>query len=72
MPAGYHYGAKLRIAPTGLSPANTAASLAAPCHIMTAKPVRQLLPLRCRRKVYTPKCRNTVCFHNSQFSDVDN
>ena len=31
MPAGYHYGAKLRIAPTGLSPANTAASLAAPC-----------------------------------------
>ena len=30
VPAGYHYGAKLRIAPTGLSPASTAASLAAP------------------------------------------
>ena len=29
-PAGYHYGAKLRIAPAGLSPASTAASLAAP------------------------------------------
>ena len=30
MPAGYHYGAKLRIASAGLSPASTAASLAAP------------------------------------------
>ena len=30
-PAGYDYGAKLRIAPAGLSPASTAASLAAPC-----------------------------------------
>ncbi len=30
MPAGYDYGAKLRIAPAGLSPASTAASLAAP------------------------------------------
>ena len=29
-PAGYHYSAKLRIAPAGLSPASTAASLAAP------------------------------------------
>ena len=29
--AGYDYGAKLRIAPAGLSPASTAASLAAPC-----------------------------------------
>jgi hypothetical protein len=29
-PAGYDYGAKLRIAPAGLSPASTAASLAAP------------------------------------------
>ena len=28
--AGYHYGAKLRIAPAGLSPASAAASLAAP------------------------------------------
>ncbi len=28
--AGYNYGAKLRIAPAGLSPASTAASLAAP------------------------------------------
>ena len=35
MPAGYHYGAKLRIAPTGLSPASTAASLAAPCPRMS-------------------------------------
>ena len=30
MPAGYHYDAKLRIASAGLSPASTAASLAAP------------------------------------------
>jgi len=30
-PAGYDYGAKLRIAPAGLSPASTATSLAAPC-----------------------------------------
>ena len=30
MPAGYNYGAKLRIAPAGLSPASMAASLAAP------------------------------------------
>ena len=29
MAAGYHYGVKLRITPTGLSPASTAASLAA-------------------------------------------
>ena len=29
--AGYDYGAKLRIAPAGLPPASTAASLAAPC-----------------------------------------
>ena len=29
-PAGYSYGAKLRIAPAGLAPASTAASLAAP------------------------------------------
>ena len=29
-PAGYNYGAKLRIAPAGLSPASTATSLAAP------------------------------------------
>ena len=29
-PAGYHYEAKLRIASAGLSPASTAASLAAP------------------------------------------
>ena len=29
--AGYDYAAKLRIAPAGLSPASTAASLAAPC-----------------------------------------
>ena len=29
-PAGYNYGAKLRIAPAGLSPASTTASLAAP------------------------------------------
>ncbi len=31
-PAGYHYEAKLRIASAGLSPASTAASLAAPKH----------------------------------------
>ena len=48
MPAGYHYGAKLRIAPTGLSPASTAASLAAPCpihvyHVESGKPVAVLL-----------------------------
>ena len=30
MPAGYNYDAKLRIASAGLSPASTAASLAAP------------------------------------------
>jgi len=30
LPAGYDYGAKLRIAPAGLSPASSAASLAAP------------------------------------------
>ena len=32
-PAEYDYDAKLRIAPTGLSPASTAASLAAPSHL---------------------------------------
>ena len=30
VPAGYHYGTKLRIVPAGLSPASTSASLAAP------------------------------------------
>ena len=30
VPAGYHYGTKLRIVPAGLAPASTSASLAAP------------------------------------------
>ena len=44
MPAGYHYGAKLRIAPTGLSPASTAASLAAPCRGQSRAPGAAVRP----------------------------
>ena len=45
MPAGYHYDAKLRIASAGLSPASTAASLAAPVRRIfpgTASSIRRL------------------------------
>ena len=40
VPAGYHYGTKLRIVPAGLAPASTSASLAAPPrdHASWAKP----------------------------------
>ena len=51
MAAGYHYGVKLRITPTGLSPASAAASLAAlPPLVYTTEPVQE----HCRFRFCAP------------------
>ena len=62
MPAGYDYDAKLRIASAGLSPASTAASLAAPAQLASAFGLggwRQSRHLRRQVKRLFDKIRNS-------------